>query len=124
MGNKKILLVEDDQLMRTLYSDLLVTENYEVHTATNGENAYTAMVSNTYDLILLDYFLPGMNADALLVRLGKEHPEILKRPIVFVTNLDKDQAEERIGKLGYKYLIKSDLTPENFIKRVKELITI
>jgi DNA-binding response OmpR family regulator len=121
---KKILIVEDDQVMRSLYIDLLTAEGFSVDTAVDGEEAYTKLSTASYDLVLLDYLLPKLNGDMVLAKLSKEHPEISRPRVLFITNYDKVQADKYIGNLGYSYFVKSDLTPENFVKKIKEFISI
>lgn len=55
----KVLLIEDEQGLRTTLRDRLSVEGYDVETAANGEDGYAMAVSNSFDIILLDIMLPG-----------------------------------------------------------------
>lgn len=123
MDKKKILLVEDDQFLRTLYSDLLKAEGFTVEEAVDGEEAFNKIKSGGWNLILLDVVLPKMDGLQVINKLRAESPETVKQKIVLLTNLDKSSLEKEVGQMGYQYLIKSDLTPDQFVNKVKECLT-
>ena len=121
MKQKKILLVEDDEFLRTLYTELL-KDMYTLEVAADGNEAYAKIQIQDLDLILLDIILPQMSGIEIVEKLKIEHPEVLKKKIVFLTNLDKNEMVQKVTKLGYSYLIKSDLNPQEFLEKVKELL--
>jgi DNA-binding response OmpR family regulator len=122
MKKKNILLVEDDEFLQTLYSNLL-KENYSLEVASNGDEAYVKMQNKDLDLILLDIILPKMSGVDVVEKLKIEHPEVLKKHIIFLTNLDRDEMVQKVTKLGYSYLIKSDLNPDEFLEKVKKALS-
>ena len=61
MGNKKILLVEDEPLLQKLYTDLLKGENYSVESVSDGKTAYEKIKQGGWDLVLLDILLPELD---------------------------------------------------------------
>jgi CheY-like chemotaxis protein len=70
---KKILLVEDEESLRLLYSEELSNEGYEVFTAENGKEALRQVESVRPDLIILDIVMPVMDGmEALGQIMGKE----------------------------------------------------
>lgn len=115
---KKILLVEDDQFLRNIYVQML-SPVYEVDTAEDGQIAYDKIVKNTYDLILLDMFLPKMDGKVVLEKLEIEFPKKYNSTIVFMTNDDSEQTGKYLTEKGVKYFIKSTLNPEEFVEKVK-----
>jgi CheY-like chemotaxis protein len=119
MKKKKLLLVEDDELMRTLYLDIL-TEKFEVDIAVDGEDAYHKIQVNYVDIILMDMLLPKMNGLEVVERVKKENPKALKGEIIFLTNMDKASLGE-VEKKGYSYVIKSELSPDKFLQKILEL---
>lgn len=119
---KKILLVEDDQFLRTLYHDLLKNEDYQVETAVDGEEALKKIQIGGWDLILLDIVIPKLDGIQVVKTLKRESPQSIKQNIIFLTNLDKNEMMKEIDQMGFKYLIKSDLTPEDFVNKIKSLI--
>lgn len=121
MKKKKILLVEDDEFLRTLYTELL-KDVYELEVAADGDEAYAKIQIKDLDLVLLDIILPKMSGVEVVEKLATEHPEMLKKKIVFLTNLDKNEMVQKVTKLGYGYLIKSDLNPQEFLDKVTQLL--
>lgn len=121
---KKILLVEDDEFLRTLYIDLLSQEKYQIDSAENGQIAYEKISKGVYDLILLDMILPHINGMEIIDKLKQENPQALKQHIVFLTNLDsKNEMLQKVAAKGFSYLIKSDLNPDEFIKSVQKFLS-
>lgn len=57
---QRILIVDDEELNRKLFSTILQERDYEVSMAVNGEEALAMIENNTFSLILLDIFLPKM----------------------------------------------------------------
>jgi DNA-binding response OmpR family regulator len=121
MKKKNVLLVEDDEFLRTLYTDLL-KDIYNLSVAADGEEAYQKIQNKELDLILLDIILPKMSGVEVVEKLKTEHPEVLKKNIVFLTNLDRNEMVKKVTELGYSYLIKSDLNPDEFLEKVKQAI--
>ena len=119
MKKKKLLLVEDDELLRTLYVDIL-TEKFEVDVATDGETAYQKILVNFVDIILMDMLLPKMNGLEVVEKVKKEKPHALKGEVIFLTNMDKSALKD-VEKKGYSYLIKSELSPDKFLQKILEI---
>ena len=61
--DKKILVAEDDQFLRELYSDVLKGEGYNIEVAMDGEEAFQKMSKGGWDLVLLDIIMPNMSGD-------------------------------------------------------------
>ena len=58
---KRVLIVEDDELIRELEKDYLEASNYEVITACDGKIGLDLALHSDYDLLLLDVMLPHIN---------------------------------------------------------------
>ncbi len=79
-----ILVVEDEEKLARFVELELVHEGYEVTKSADGRQALELATSNTYDLILLDIMLPGLNGLEVLRRLGNTHPT----PVILLTARD------------------------------------
>ena len=85
LKNTSILLVEDEYDIRQLMSLHLKRKGYQVEEAVDGVSAHNVLEKKSYDLLILDWMLPGMNGlDLLSVVRKKPHPEGLV-PVLFVT---------------------------------------
>ena len=118
----KILIVEDDPLIMTLYEKIFILEGYDVVKAANGEEGLEIAKKVMPTLIVLDVMMPKMNGFDLLVRLKKD-PQIQNIPVVMLTNLAGTQdAQKALSEGAVKYLIKSEFTPKQVVNLVKEII--
>ena len=78
----KILIVEDEQHQRELYSMELQEEGYEVEQASNGKEAVEMVKNNKYDLVVMDIRMPEMDG---IEALGKILSKDKKIPIIIYT---------------------------------------
>ena len=116
---QKILLVEDEALISDLYSYQLKASGYEVKTAGDGLTGLKMLEEESFDLILLDIMLPGMNGLEMLREYKSKHPT--KTPLVLLlTNLGQDAVIKEGFSLGAAgYLIKASYTPEQVVKEIQ-----
>lgn len=115
----KILIVEDDELLREIYSDTLTGEGYTIDTAQDGEEAFTKMSQGGWDLVLLDIVIPKMSGLDVAQKIKETPPTVPNKSIVFLTNLDKGDEIKTALELGKGYLIKSQITPGDLVEKVK-----
>ncbi len=123
MNPAKILVVEDDQLLRDLYVENLKNEGYIVDVATDGEEGLLKIKGGGWDLVLLDIILPKLDGIEVMRQLKKLNPLPKKPIILFLTNLDKDSDIKEALTLGDGYLIKSQLTPDDLLKEIRSYLT-
>lgn len=81
----KILLMEDDEILNEVVSDFLKSKGYDVYEAFDGDEAEEAIYENSFDLLLLDVNVPGINGFKLLKKLRDDNINI---PAIFITSLD------------------------------------
>lgn len=119
----KILVVEDDLFLRDLYCELLRDEGFYVDSASDGPEGFTKIKQGGWDLVLLDIILPKMDGLEIMRRLKEDPPKKPNGPIVFLTNLGKDEPIKegfRLGGAGY--LIKSQFTPDQVLSEIKNFL--
>lgn len=117
----KLLLVDDDAEMLTLYKMVLETEN-TVTTADGGEKAFAIAKESKPDLILLDVMMTGINGIETLEKL-KADPDTKDIPVAMLTNLvDEATKKSALDKGAIKYFIKSDYDPDQLTKEIDTLI--
>jgi DNA-binding response OmpR family regulator len=120
---KKILIVEDDQVLRDFYVDFIKQEGYLVVHAENGQQGLVVAISERPDLIILDLIMPVMDGKDMLRELRKI-PDFKTLPVIILTNAGSiNNMEETTLYYNVKsFLIKSNITPDELSKAVKELI--
>ncbi len=88
LGKRRILLIDDDPLIRQLVARTLTDEQFEVIEATSGLEGIASATANPPDLILLDVMMPGMDGYEVCNRLRQQSATI-NVPIIFLTALDQ-----------------------------------
>ena len=97
----KILIVEDDEVMRKTLADVLRKKGYQVYTAGNGEGGLLLLKSNLVDLVLLDQRLPGMNGLSVLKEIKEMGDEPLVIMITAYPEVEKAVAAIKSGAYDY-----------------------
>ncbi len=117
---KKILLVEDDEMLHKVLSERLKKEGVEIQVATDGEQAITKAESFSPDLILLDIILPKKSGFEVLQEL-RSRSKFKKTPVVILSNLGQEEDIAQMKKLGVKeYLVKADFSLTEMTNKIKE----
>lgn len=73
---KRILVIDDNLMMRKLIMSLFSGNEYELSEASNGLEGIGLVQKSKYDLVITDILMPGMEGIELISRLKKEHPAI------------------------------------------------
>jgi CheY-like chemotaxis protein len=119
---KKILLVEDEEIMIDLLQKKLTKEGYEVSIARDGEEGLKLMRSEKPDLVLLDIIMPKMGGFEVMEEMAKDK-ELKKIPVIVISNSGQPVELDRAQKLGAKdWLIKTEFDPQEVIEKVKRIL--
>lgn len=102
-----ILIVEDDKQVILTITKLIERLGYQADTAETGEDAVKKVKEKSFDLIILDVYLPDTDAFQLIPMLGKVHPKL---KIVAMTGYDTAELENKIRKLGVLHYIRKPFT--------------
>jgi DNA-binding response OmpR family regulator len=115
---RKILIVEDEEILRESYRLILSTEPYTIRVASDGKEALRLCEDERYDLILLDLMMPGMDGNTFLREYARVADMLPK--IVILSNLSSGEELEKALDLGaHKNVIKSDLSPRQLVSLVR-----
>jgi DNA-binding NtrC family response regulator len=93
----KILVVDDEDALRTVLSGELVSEGYDVRTASDGDEAISGLQKETFDLVLLDIKMPRLNGFEVLKFIKDKHP---KTKVVMLTGFADLKNAIESKKLG------------------------
>ncbi len=122
MQVRSILVVEDDDNMRSLLRRLLEREGYMVYEAVHGFEALERVRERVPDLIVLDLRLPVMNGFEFLHHI-QQHPRWHEIPIVVITAYDLTQEElESLTRHVKRVLQKGSYTRKEFVSLIHRLI--
>lgn len=120
---KVILIIEDDETMRSAMKRIFEAESYVVKMASDGSELATALDDVPPDLIILDIGLPWMNGFEL-AQLLKEHKDLKKIPLVFVSGKTSDEDVQKAFDLGADDFIKKPFDIDKLRKTVQTLLKI
>lgn len=120
---KKILLVEDEDFIRELYSRQLTKAGFAVKTVPDGQAGLDTLKTEQFDLLLLDIMLPGINGLQLL-REFKTHNPTSPMITILLTNLGQEAVIKEGFELGAQaYLIKASYTPDQVVNEVRTALS-
>lgn len=109
-----LLIVEDEDTLRESLQRLFVRDGYMVDTAATGEEGFSLASENTYDVIISDIILPGIDGIEMLSRINSENPGQIFIVTTAYASLDTAVRALRIG--AYDYVMKPIMHEE--IKRI------
>lgn len=116
-GERKVLIIEDENFISELYVRALHKGGYNVTALSDGEEAFKEAQTNKYDLILLDLMIPNLSGIDILrsLRDPARVPEITAK-IIIITNLEqRDDVRADIEKQADAYVVKAELTPHELV---------
>lgn len=131
----RILLIEDEPILVSLYTMVLAQAAYEVNSATDAETAELKVVSERPHVVLLDLLIPksaGASTHGTsvheptgfqILRLVKGTPSLQSTRVIILSNLDSDEHLRIAKELGAdRYLVKANLDPHDLRKNVEDVL--
>lgn len=123
----KILVVDDEQLVRDEFTHFFQSSKYILHTASNSVEGLEKINNIQYDLVVLDIRMPNLNnrfsetaGIELLKLLKKEKPFL---PVIMLSIIEDIKIAVDAMKFGARdYIVKDDFIAEEFLKRIDEII--
>ncbi len=126
MGSEKtkILLIEDDPFLLSMYATKFESENFKVIIAEDGEKGLKLAAREMPSIILLDILLPKMDGFEVLKEL-KNNKATGYIPVILLTNLSqKTEIEQGLSMGAEDYLIKAHFMPSEVVEKIKQVLRI
>lgn len=117
----RVLVVDDEEGIRSMLSDVLGATGHEVATAADGREALAAVEAAPPDVVLLDIHLPGMKGTEILARL-KAHPLHGDVPVIMITAYHDVVIAERCLRAGAEDYVQKPFKMELLRARVEGCI--
>ncbi len=118
MAQKRILIVDDDPMIRSLVQAILEGEGFQVVAADDGPKGIEILDAEprpiNFDLVVLDVMMPGMNGLDVLTRM-RIHPHTQKLPVVMLTGEDKAEDIMAGYSVGADYYITKPFTRQQLL---------
>lgn len=120
--SQTILVIEDTDLLRRIYTDRLAQDGHRMLGASDGLEALSILRSETPSLVLLDLIMPKMSGLEVL-EIMKKDPRLSGVPVIILSNLGQDEDMQRGLEMGaIDYMIKNDARPDDIAEKVKAVI--
>src|SRR5690242_15807701 len=113
MKNRKVLIVEDDMFLRSIYTTYLQQQNSEVFEASDGQEALDLIEKELPAVIVLDIMLPKLDGFEVLSQVrSNANKSIATIPVIMLSNLWEEDDVKRAFELGANdYMFKARVTP-------------
>ena len=117
----RVLVVDDAVTTRAMERGLLELAGYEVAVAVDGVDAWTALKSEPFDLVVSDVDMPRMNGFELTARIRAD-AALAELPVVLVSALEAREDKERGIEVGANaYVVKSSFEQSNLLEIIHRL---
>lgn len=119
MKTQSVLVVEDDENIRSLYATALEAAGLIVHVAENGAVGVKKALEHQPDVILMDIMMPGINGHEAVEKIrldswGKD------AKVVFLTNMsDAENVVKAVEAGSDEYIVKVHATPKEVVNKVR-----
>jgi len=120
---KKVLIVEDDNLLLVTLTHQFEDAGYDVIAATDGEQGLARFLESAPDAVILDVMMPRKDGVEMLEEIRKQAPDS-ETPFIVLSNAnDMDFIYRAMGSGAIAYLLKSDRQIDSVVKLVEEKIS-
>ncbi len=120
---KQILVVDDEEQICSLLTQMLEHEGFDVDTAENGEQGLSLVSKKAYDLVITDMIMPVKDGLKLIMELIRDYPELR---ILAISGGGAIKAERYLTMAGYLgdeiATLEKPFTLESLLARVNELL--
>ena len=120
---KRILVVDDEEQICSLLTQMLEHEGFDVDTAENGEQGLSLVSKKAYDLVITDMIMPVKDGLKLIMELVRDYPDLR---ILAISGGGAIKAERYLTMAGYLgdeiATLEKPFTLESLLARVNELL--
>lgn len=121
--NKKILMIEDEDVFIDIFGGRLEQDGFNVTFAKNGAWGLKELSENKYDLLIVDMMMPAMSGDEIVAKLRMED-ETKNLPIVVLSASVDEETKIKVEEMGVSaFFIKTHITPIELSKKVGEILS-
>jgi len=114
-----VLVIDDDERVRTLLRDILLFAGYQVMEASDGKSGMGCLMKGGFDIVLTDLGMPEMNGWEVIKVVKEETPQI---PVVLITGWGTHLDEEKIRESGVDGILGKPFQVHEVIGMVRQFI--
>ncbi|MBI4843425.1 MAG: response regulator [Nitrospirae bacterium] len=114
---KKILVIDDEEIIRKSFQKILTPEGFEVKLASSGHEGISSLQKESFGVVLLDLKMPDMDGMDVLKEIKENWPET---KVIIVTGYSTPEAKEEALRLGASDHIDKPFIPDILTERVRK----
>ncbi len=111
----KLLLIDDEENLVELFQSILIRKGYSVDIATNINTAEKLANDNTYDFILIDYYIGPKNSLEFIVKLLEKYNE---KQLCICSGTERKKDYEKLRKIGITKTLKKPITYNEILEKI------
>ncbi len=118
----KVLIIDDDEMITTLWDTILGREGFEIVIAHDGSTGVNTAKTQNPDFILLDQIMPDMKGNDVL-KILKSDSQIQNIPVAMISNYsDSKLMQDAIAEGAMDYILKYQIEPQDLVNKLKSLL--
>ncbi|MEC2056474.1 response regulator [Peribacillus psychrosaccharolyticus] len=117
----RILLAEDEEVLRMLIMDTLEDEEYDVDEAADGKEALDYLQNHEYDLVILDYMMPVFTGLEIIEKLRGGN-QTFQGKIMMLSAKSQTYEQEKIIQAGADYFMAKPFSPMKLVEKIEEIL--
>lgn len=117
----RILLAEDEEVLRMLIIDTLEDEEYDVDEAADGKEALDYLQNNEYDLVILDYMMPVFTG-LEIIEILRGGNQTFQGKIMMLSAKSQTYEQEKIIHAGADYFMAKPFSPLKLVEKIEEIL--
>jgi CheY-like chemotaxis protein len=122
MNGKTILLIDDDELLCDLFTNLLELEGYQVVQAANGQEGLAELAKRKYDLILLDLLMPLMDGIVFLRQMPSQMDRV--PPVLVISASASGAVLDQLTFPAVAGVLRKPVSSSELLKQVASALAI
>lgn len=119
---KRILVVEDEDVVRSIIVEAIRSEGFEVMEAKKGDEAIEVFLAENPDLVILDIIMPDMDGLEVCQAIRKLPEPLNKTPIIMLTAIDTRLGKRLGEEAGADVYLTKPFSPKELRQKIKELL--
>jgi len=121
MNMAKILIAEDEEVLRMLMVDTLEDEGYDIDEAADGQEAIDQILGTDYDLIVLDYMMPAYTGLEVIDQVRNHHGKSDVK-IMMVSAKNQQADKDLVLAAGANYFMSKPYSPVELMEKIGDIL--
>jgi len=118
-GKYRILIVDDEKVLCSVFKEGLSASGYDCETASNGKTALELLGKNDFDVMVTDIIMPGMDGLELTSQAKQKKPDMA---VIVMTGFQQEESYDRAIGLGASDFIKKPFAINELLIRIERVL--